>query len=325
MGLRSQVGVGVESEYGTYVEPDRFYEFVSETLERRPRRIQSDAIRAAGRGLRRGRRRVEVGRDGGGDLVLDVGPDLFGTWFEHALGSVATAQPDDVGAPTVYDHTFTMGSLRNKSLTVQKGVEDTDEVVSPFAFLGCKVAQLQLGITVDQFLRATVGLDAQDVVRTQPLAAATFVDGRLFHFQQATLSLDGTPVADVSSAELTLTNPMRTDRYYLGNAGLKKQPYDNGYPELAGSLTADWTGPGALYTSFEDDVALSLELKFVGAEIVDGFNEELTISAGEIRLDGETPKVSGPEIPTLTVPWSAFSNETDPDLQIVLRNTDATA
>jgi hypothetical protein len=322
MGLRSQIGVAEESTYGDPATPDRFFEFNSETLERRNRTIQSNGIRAGGRALRRGRRRALVGRDGGGNVVMDVGPDLFGVWFAHALGAVATDEPET----GIFEHTFTLGgSLRGKSLTVQKGVERDDETVVPFTFVGSKIASLQLGVSVDNFAEMTVGLDARDVLTGEPLAEASFVDGELFHFAGASLSLDSEQVAQVSSAQATITNNMRVDRYFLGNQGLKEEPNENDYPTVAGQMEADFVDRETFYDAFADDASLELELVFLGGELNEsGLDAELRLTIPEIRLNGQTPQVSGPQVPQLTVPFDGFFDGESPGISVLLRNLDDT-
>lgn len=324
MGLRSQLGVAVEAEYGTGVTPDRFFEFNSETLERRNRTIQSNGIRAAGRNLRRGARRSLVGRDGGGNVVLEVGPDQFGVFFEHALGAVATTQPDATAAPTVYEHLFTFGSLLGKSLTIQKGVEQEDGTVVPFTFIGSKVAQLQIGVTVDQHAQMTLTVDSRDVDTATALAAAAFVDGRLFNFADSVITLGGTAVGKVRSFELTVANNLDVARYFLGNQGLKDEPKDNDYPAITGQLEVDFVDRATIYDVYAADAAVGLELGFVGDSIEGAFSEELAITAPEIRLGGQTPQVSGPQIPTLTVPFEAFYDGATDAIEVLLRNTDTT-
>lgn len=324
MGLLDQVGAKAEVTYGTAIAVDRFYEFTSEGLERRNRTIQSDGIRAGGRALRRGARRALVGRDGGGSLQLEVGPDLFGLWFEHALGSVASAQPDNVNAPTVWEHTFTMGSLRGKSLTVQKGVEQEDGTVIPFTFAGTKIADWRVTVGVDGFAVLDLTLDSQDVLTGEALQAATFVDGPLFHFAQASLELDDVVVAQVRQADIGGNNNLALDRYFLGNQGLKHEPRDDGYPEITGNLEAEFVDRTTFYDVMASDDPLKLELAFVGDVLEDTQQAELRLTVPEIRLGGGTPTVDGPTIPRVRIPFSGFYDGTSPSTTVLLRNTDAT-
>lgn len=321
--MRSQIGVAAEASYGSYQAPTRHLEFVNETLNRNKRTIQSEGIRAhEGRRAPRSNRRVVVGRDGSGRVTFEVAYTGFGLFFEHMLGDVATSQP--AGATDAYEHLFTIGSLWDKSLTVQKGVERDDETVVPYTFVGCKVPTWELNCGVDEFLRLAVDLDARDVLTGQALASATFDDGNLAHFMQASLEVDGEPLAQVTRAQITGTNPMANERYYLGSGGLKNQQKTNADPTYGGQLDADFVDEQTLVEAYHTDQPLELVLGFRGDEIETGFDEEIVITLSDIRLDGETPKVQGQgQLPTLTIPFTGF-DDNGASLEILLRTTDAT-
>jgi hypothetical protein len=324
--VRSQLGIAKEVTWGTYVAPTRFLEFVSETLARNKRTITSQGIRAsADRQLQRSSRRVVTGRDGSGQFTIELPYDGIVALLEACLGSVTTAQPDAVNAPTVYQHTFTLGSLLGKSLTIQKGVERNDGTVIPFSFVGSKVSSWELSVAANEFARLATTIDAQDVQTAPTLVPATFDDGNLAHFQQAALKRDGITLAAITSASVTGTNPMRTERYYLGNAGLKAEQTDQGYPTVGGSFSADFVSDGDLVAAYDDDASLEIELSFVGDVIEGAFDESLTVTIGDVRLDGETPKVSGTDLPTLTIPWSGLHPNAGAALSAVLVNADAGA
>jgi hypothetical protein len=322
--MRSQLGIAKESDYGVFTEPDRFLVFNSETLQRNKRTIVSEGIRASDDPtLRRADQRVVVGHDGTGTMVWDVRFDGLGTILEACFGAATTEQP--AGADDTYEHTFTFGNLTGKSLTVQKGVEREDGQVVPFTFLGAKVGQWQLSIDTNDFARMTLTVDAREVTRSHPLATPTFAQVASYaHFQGASLRANGAPVAGVTSAQITGENPMKTERYYLGNAGLKEEQTEQGYRTVSGQLQADFLDEDDLLLAYDEDTSLELELRFVGAEIEDGFDEELTITVGDVRLDGETPQVSGPDLPTLTLPFTGLQSASGVSVQALLVNADAT-
>lgn len=322
--MRSQLGYAKETTWGTFQAPNRFLEFTSETLARNKNTIQSAGIRAtSGRDLQRSSRRVVTGRDGSGQFTIELPYDGIVGLLEACFGQVATTTPD--GADIARRHEFTLGSTLGKSLTIQKGVERNDGVVVPFSFIGCKVTQWELAIATRAIATLAVTVDARDAVSgagSPPLAPATFDDGGLAHFQQAKLTRDGSPIAAVTAASITGTNPLRVERYYLGNEGLKEEQTDQGYPTVSGSMTADFVSQGDLLQAFNDDTPLAIELEFVGGEIEEGFDESLTVTIGDVRLDGETPKVSGTDLPTLTIPWTGFHDGQSTSLSAVLVNAD---
>lgn len=325
MGLLDQLGVKREAAFGTPEVVDRFLEFNSETIKRNKITLQSDAIRARGRASRRGSRRVVTGRGAAGDIVFEVAPAGSGIWFEQALGAVATSQPDAAGSPTVFEHLFSVDFLWGKSMTVQIGREREDRTVVPFTYTGSKVTQLGLAIDTNGFLIATVGIDAQDELPGEALAAASFPDSAPFHFMQASLNLDGSAVANVRSAGVTIANPLDTDRYFIGSAGVKAQQRESDRVAVTGQLVVDFVSREALYDAYTADTPLELDLGFVGDNISGAFNEELLINVPDIRLNGDTPNVGGASLPQMTVPFEGFENALSEDITILLRNTDSAA
>lgn len=325
MGLLDQLGVKREAVYGTPVVVDRFLEFNSESIKRNKITLQSDAIRARGRHSRRGSRRVVTGRGAAGDIVFEVAPAGSGIWFEQALGKVVTTQPDSVNAPTVFEHLFSVDFLWGKSLTVQVGREREDRTVVPFTYTGCKVPQLALAIDTNGFLIATAGIDAQDELTGEALAATSYPATTPFHFMQSSLTLDAATVANVRSAGVTIANPLDTERYFIGSQGKKAQQRESDRVAVTGQLVVDFVSREALYDAYTADTPLELDLNFTGENISGAFNRALNINIPDIRLNGDTPNVGGAALPQMTVPFEGFENAASEDITILLRNTDSAA
>src|SRR5664279_4598490 len=110
VGLNSYLGCGEESTWNTPVTPDRFFEFVSESVERDQKFLQSNGIRAGARNLRRGQRRVLSSHSGKGAIKLEVATTSFGRIFKHILGGTPTVAQQ--ASTTAYLHTYAMGSLQ---------------------------------------------------------------------------------------------------------------------------------------------------------------------------------------------------------------------
>lgn len=321
-GLKTQFGYVAESTYGTPVTVTRFAEILSESLERRNQTINSNGLRNATRNLRRGSRRVLSANDGGGDVNFEVATTGFGLLFNHMLGGTSTIAQQ--AATPAYLQTHQLGDLTGKSLTMQKGVSQTDGTVKPFTFHGCKILGWEFSISVDQILQLRTTVDAEDVETSTALATATYPTSSLFHFKQGTLSVGGSSVAQVTDASVSGTNNLKTDRFYLGSNGLKKEPLDSDYPEIGGSLTAEFVDLTTFHDRFAADSAASLELEFVGAVISGAESETLTITVPEVRFEGETPKVSGPEVNVQNVPFVGLFDGTNAGVKIEYKSTDTT-
>jgi hypothetical protein len=317
-GLNVQLMTAEEVTYGTPVTPDRAYEIVNESLERNHTTLQSNGLRAGNRSLRR--RGIVSARMGSGGITMEVATKGFGRWFKHILGGTSTIAQQ--GATPAYLQTHTLGALEGKSLTVQKGVPQTDGTVKPFTFHGCKVLSAGFSISVDAILQMALNLDAEDVDTSTALAAATYTTPKLFHFMQGKLKVAGAEVASVLGAQVNVANTLKTDRFYLGSAGLKKQPIDNDFPAVSGSLSAEFVSQADFYDRYVSDAAASLILEFEGDVISGAEKELLRITVDEVRFTGETPKVGGPEVVVQNIPFDGHYDGTNPGVKIEYKSTD---
>lgn len=316
IGSNTCFGTGVETTYGTAVALTRWYEFISESLERRNNVLTSNAIRCGGsRNLRRGSRRVISSRDGGGDVTMEVATTGFGRLFQHLVG----------GTPTItgtgpYTQVHSLGDLSGKSLTIQKVLRDAASTeIEAFNFHGCKLLSGEFSISVDQILQLALSIDAEDVDTTTAGAAASYTNPALFNFMGGTLNVGGSAVAAVTSASVKVTNNLKTDRYYLGSAGLKAEPVDNDFPVVDGSLSAEFLSPATFYDRFAADSAAVLSLVFTSG------TSSLTIEVPEVRFTGGTPTVGGPDIVASDVPFEGQYDGTNAGIKITYVTDDATA
>lgn len=304
-----------EVTFGTPVASSRWYEVLSESLERRNNILTSNGLRCGTtRTLRRGSRRVISSRDGGGDITMEVATTGFGRWFKHLLGGT----PVITGAGP-YTHTQAMGDLTGKSLTIQKVLRDTASTeIEAFNFHGCKILSGEFSISVDQILQLMVSIDAEDVDTTTAGAAASYTNPTLYNFMGGTLNVGGSAVAAVTDASIKVTNMLKTDRYYLGSAGLKAEPIDMDFPTVEGSLSAEFISSATFYDRFAADTAAALSLVFTSG------TSSLTISVPEVRFTGGTPTVGGPDVVVADVPFEGQYDGTNSGITLTYVTPDAT-
>jgi hypothetical protein len=318
IGMQTVFGTAVETAYGTPVTPNRWYEIVSETLERQQNVLQSSGLRAGAansRNLRLGTRRALTHRWAQGDVVMEVATRGMGRWFAQMLGGTPTVVQQ--AATDAWLHTYSMGSLAGKSLTVQKGVRDqAGTTVEKFTYHGCKVTSWDLAIAVGEILRLTVSLDAEDEDTTTALASHSYTEAGLLYFAQGTLKVDGATVAKVTDANVSGDNALRTDAFFLGTGGLKGEPEPNDFPSVTGGLTAEFDDAATFYDRFTSDEGVDLVLEFVGNNIEGAHDERLTVTVPEVHFTGETPKVGGPGVVTVSAPWEAAYDGTNPGVTI---------
>lgn len=319
-GLGGQIMTAEETTYGTGVTPDRAYEFLSESLERNNRTLVSNGIRSGTRNLRRGSKRVLVGHDGSGDINLEVTRTGFGRWFKHGMGGASTITQQ--AATAAYLQVHPLGDLTGRYQTVQKGVPQTDGTVKPFTFLGGKITSFELSGSVDEILQFTASMDFRSVTTATALASPTFSNAKVFHWGQAAITLNGVDVAAVTGHSISVNNNVNTERYYMGQAGLKSEPLPNDFPEVTGTLDAEFVSQATMYDAYAADTSLALVITYTGDNIASTYDEKLTITVPLIKLGGDTPKLSGPEVVTQSVPFEGLYDGTNAGMTISYMSTD---
>ena len=304
-GQFSAIGIAEEVTYGTAVAPARWYGYLSESLEKRKATLQADTLRAGNRNLRRGAHRVFTTRDAGGDISMPFAVSGMGLLLKHMLGSTPTTVQQ--AATAAYLQTHALGNLQGKSLTVQKLVRDTtNSLITRYTYPGSKIAGWGISVDTGGFAQLRLTVDARDEESTTAAGTPSYSNADLLHFQQASLTVGGSPVANALSAEVNGTNNLKTDRYFLGNAGLKGEPIDSGYPDVSGTFSAEFESADALYTAFAADTAVALVLTFQADVIASTYYEKLVLTIPQVRLEGETPKAGGPDVLVRSIPFTAL-------------------
>lgn len=298
-GIDAQVGMVAEVTYGTPVTVTRFYELVSESLKNNIARVQS-------RGIRPGRHVTHRWKPGAqsvtGDIVMELAPHEAGLWMTQLLGTPATT-----GAGP-YTHTYT-GPKNNDatSLTIQIGRPDEGGTVRAFTYAGMRMTQLQIGAAVGEYVMATTSWYGQSEETNIALATAVY-DAELepFVFTEATLTVAGSAVP-VKNFELNIDRNLAVDRHRLGTA-LPRKALINGLASVTGSFTADFVDLTSVYNRYVAGTEGSLVLTFTS--LVGAADCVLTITMN-VRFDGETPNVTGPEILELPMNFVATSETSD--------------
>jgi hypothetical protein len=117
-----------------------------------------------------------------------------------------------------------------------------------------------------------------------------------FHFGQMAVkvgaysseaALDG-----IRKMSVKIERPQDVERFYAGQAGLKKEPVENDQVKITGSFETDYT-----HTTLDDlhtsDAATSLVWEFIGPNIASTFDETFRVVLPSIKLDEGPPTVDG--------------------------------
>lgn len=308
-GINGQIGWASEAAYGTIVTPTKFAPFLSESIK------NDGGARLVSAGIRGGRRFPSAHKRGGktigGSVSMEFGNTDVASLLRHLFGTVATT---GVGP---YTHTYTPGTLDDKSLTVQVGRPDLSGVVRARTFSGCKIPSWTLSCEAGSLAQLEMEVSAQDETGVTALAAASYTAGWApFSFVDGSITNNAGAIT-VDSWSISGANTLRTDRFAVGSNKITRQ-VGNGWRELTVSLTMDFESL-AMYDQFLNDTATTLVLK------LDNGTQSFQVTAKGF-LTGESPAVEGPEVLKQPVGFVAESGTSDADgLTAVLTNSESSA
>lgn len=334
-GLDAQLMVGQESVWGTGVTPNRTYEFNDESLKLDPTFLEPTGLRVGTKYKRASR--VSISRKSvSGDVTLEHATKGMGLLWKHALASAAA--PAQIESTAAYEQIHVPGDFRGKGLTVQVGrPEPATGTVRPFTYAGCKISTWELSVSDNAIPTLKVTVDGRSEATATALAAASYLSGsKVFSFANATLSLGGTVATATGKTTVTSSvavatvvtevsvsgaAPMATDRFGIGNAGLKSEQLENDTPTITGSLTAEFS-KAELYDVFTNNTTTAMVLTLTGDEIEDDNFETLEIILPAVKLKAAAPNVGGPDIVSMSTDFEAYSDETNPVIQVRIVSED---
>lgn len=314
-GIGSQLGVAVESVYGTYVAPTRFYEAQKPQVSKVKNTTDWDGL-AAGRLTQRADGRSVTTRASQAtiDALVVTNRDM-GLLLSLIMGGTPAGTPD-AGTPQAFTYLLPLIDTLGKSASVQAGVPLIGGTVVAQSGLGCKVTDAEFSCGVDDLLSVTVGFDGQDVVDSQALAAASYPVGRKpFHFGQMAVKIGATvgtvaSVSGVRKVDLKIARALRTDQFYAGASGLKAEPTTNGKVKITGTIDVDYKVAADFANRFRDDTQFALVWEFIGANINSvptPATFRVTIPAAFLN-DG-TPTVDGPDVVTTSFNFDTYDDQ----------------
>lgn len=358
-GIAAQLVALNETTYGvapTLTTP-RTYEILNETLALKKNTVQGQGLHGAAGTVPlydRALRRVLTTFDVNGNVAMDLPGNQLGFWLQAMIGSYGQtlATPTQIATTGVYQQVHQPGSIQGNSFTLQKGVPATNGVVEPFTYVGCKVDAWTISVEVNKIAELQLTIDARNELAgagngdplngsIPALATPSYSTGmQLFHFREGTVFTGGTPTlttgvvslsgttaaGQVKKASVTHSTALDKMRYFLGTNGFKSEQLENGFRKIGGTFDIEWQSSEAMYNAFAADTTTSLELKFVGPIIgSSGTNTMLLdIIIPNIKLDGESPKVSGPAVVTQAIPFTGLDDQATTQIQFTYNSTDAT-
>jgi len=315
-GLNAQLGLALETTYGTYVAPARFHPFVSESMDQQIARMESE-------GLEAGKRVLDSSdwMDGektiAGELNLEMRNTGLGLLFHHAFGTVATANP----LATAFEHTFTPGAFPVGGLSIQIGRPDVSlaGVTHPFSYLGCRIEGFTVEGVAGEIAKCSFSIIGQDETTAQTLGAATYPAATTsLTFVDGDLKIASSSIK-VRAASFSGANGFVSDRTVLGSQIMEEPVEGSQFRAYDGTVDAHFVSLTD-YNRFINGTEALLDLNFQGVDIEAALPFAVEIQAN-VRFDGQTPQVSGPdEIPQIL----NYKVVDESQLKLVYRTTDAT-
>ena len=334
-GLDAQLGFKGETTVGTAVTVDHFVEFNSEGLKFDPGFLEPTGLRA-GRKYKRVSRVLQSRKSVSGDLELEVASRGMGLLWKHALGSTATAT--QISTTTAYRQIHIPVGMLGLGLTIQVGrPEPSSGTVRPFTFRGCKVMSWEFKLSDNGIATLTLSIDGWNEDVSTALATASYTSANVYNFSQASLKLGGTAstttgLMSVASGtavaavikEMTIKGAvaLATERFGIGNVGVKSEQLENDTPTITGSLSAEFAKV-ELYDVFKAGTTTAIELALTGSAIgVSGQNDTLSFIMPAAKLKAAGPAVSGPGIVEMSTDFEAYDDETNAPIQVMVISAD---
>jgi hypothetical protein len=290
-----------ETTWGTFVTPSRWFEFESETLEYKPKRIVGVGL-ANGLAVQRNATRQQTTSTVNGDIKWPMYYKSMGLFLGGIMGTLTTtAVQQSATIGYLQTHALAVNTI-GQSLSFQKGVpEVTTGTIRQYNYFGAKITKAVFECAADQFLQATYSIDAKGYDTSNAYATPVYqTPNPIFAFNQGTFKLGsfGSEVAieGVRKWTMTIERPLRVDNFYLDGTGLKQEQVGNNFVKITVDLESEYVTDAAFVAQFNTDTAQSMIMDFVGPTIASTFKNEIQFQVPNLRWETGQPLIAGPDL-----------------------------
>ncbi len=339
MPLNTQLGVKVESSYGTPVVVDTFYEFESESIVPEIDTIAPQVMRTTTRTVRYDR--FVRGITGhAGSVSLPVMTKDFGFWLEHLVGGSVTS---GTLTDSTYTHSADIASLCGKGFTLQvnrpRGIcGDTNQA---FTYAGGKVSDWTLSCEQGSVVMLEANCTFQSMLMTTALASASYASGMEFLPWGASSLTVGSLSLPVSQWSVSCDNGMNNDRLQIKGSYQRGEPVE-GMREITFEATCDLEayvdGTPSGKVGFLQKI---LTTGGVAATVADSYEAvvitsngptlagtstypSLVITMSACRIDEAFGNIDGPDMTEITVKGTAMVPSSGSICGLAYTTTDST-
>lgn len=333
-GLSAQIGVGAETTPGTAVTVTRFYEFLDESMSLELTRLDSAGLKA-GQAYKRLSRSVVSRVSASGDITMEHATRGMGLWWKHALGSTTTTGVQ-IGTTGAYRQIFTPGIKDGLGLTVQVGRPETEsDTVQPFTYNGCKIPEWEFTVSDGEIAQFKPSVDGWNESTGTALEVAsfdatagvfTFADASVFTLGGTVTTTSGLTAVSGGSALTTVITgftlkgetPMATERFGLGNSGVKRNQVQNDIPVISGEFEGEFADREEIYDLYRSNASTAIQLDLASGTAGTGQPYRLSIILPAIKFTAASPNVEGPDLVSQPIEFEAYDDGSNPVLQVVL-------
>ena len=316
-GFLKVIALGEQTAFDTEVAAyTNFLIFNDESLVQTKTPLEPDEVHGEA-----GREISEEGRiTVGGDIGVNLRPE-GGAWLlmKHAFGTLASSQPDSSGAPSVYQHDFTLANeLPINGLSVK-----VDRDIAVFSYLGMKVQSVGFSYAMDApGLVTTFTLVGHSEALGGAAPSPVYTTQVFWKDYQGVFLMDGIEQR-ISAFDLTIANSMREDDFRSGSQ-YRAQIERAGQRDISGTFSRRYID-NVLYNKFLNWERAILRFTFTADAIEGGFSYQLVMNLPVVQIQGSTPGTGGVDMGPQDVSFRALRDTTTPaeEVSLTLTNTES--
>lgn len=315
--LDCSIGLGRETDYGVPVTPEKFVEFISESLVWEPEFSEGEGLRVGSR-VTRTNRRVVLQEQSSGDIELEATTKGLGVFLNALLGNSVNTPVPGVEGVSQQVHRLTVNDPL-PSFTIQKGVPLlVGGDIQPMTFHGAVCASGEISAAAGEVVTLSTSWNAREVVTDTAYVPPVYpVGDELFTFVHGAITIGGTPTwptdtelatggtvaANITEFSLSLDNALDDGGFTFGSEGKRSRTPVVGKAEISGSLTAEYDS-NLLRDAYLHGDKLAMVLTFEHpTEIAPGVVPAFQLVLPAIGLDGQLPASNGGEAITQAVDY----------------------
>jgi len=211
----------------------------------------------------------EVARDTRISRAFDGSSDILGWLFAFAMGKCETIQPDSVGAPSTYLHTFTLFDPASEGTSQMPVTTIVEKISAGIKRSLLSLAIVNVNVTGEGFEQLAVTGDFIGSGRTvsSSLSMPTLVAASYLASNKATIKL-GDAVEDITTRvrnwSVALSNNAKEGRGYFPSSDLYRGRLEIGSRSIVPTIVLDLDASSDLLTDFEGNTEIALDIHCEG-------------------------------------------------------------